>query len=162
MAKLKRSAHAVYLDSTMGGNAASWFRIGVDLEELSIELNPDVEVVTNILDETSVKDNGYQPQFSADPYYANPTDAIYESLRDIALERKKGDECKTKMLEVIIEDTTETSHLAFVEDVVIKPQSYGGDTSGFQIPFMVYSNGNRTKGTVTINDGVPTFTADAD
>ena len=37
---------------------------------MSVELNPDTEVKKNILGETSVQDNGYEPSMSADPYYA--------------------------------------------------------------------------------------------
>ncbi|MGN0506636.1 MAG: hypothetical protein ACI4FZ_08750 [Lachnospiraceae bacterium] len=158
MAKLERKALAHYLDSSFGGVQAAWFLLGADLEELSVELNPDVESVTNILGETSVRDNGYEPSATADPYYANPEDAIYEKIRDIALERKKGDACKTKILEVIIEDTKDASHLAFVEDVIVKPTSYGGGTDGVAIPFDVHFAGNRKKGTVTITEGVPVFT----
>ena len=44
------------------------------MDEFTIELNPDVEVVKNIWDETSVQDNGYEPSADADPYYANPAD----------------------------------------------------------------------------------------
>ncbi len=159
--KLERSAMGHYLDSTFGGDKPSWFRLGVDMDDFSVELNPDVETKKNILGETSVKDNGYEPSATADPYYANPEDAIYEKIRDIAMERKKGDACKTKYLEVIIEDTEDTEHLAFVEDVIVKPTSYGGGTEGVAIPFDIHFAGNRQKGKVTIADGVPTFTAEA-
>ena len=42
------------------------------------------------------------------------------------------------------------------EDVVIIPQSIGGDTAGIQIPFEVHYNGNRTKGTFDLK--TKTFT----
>lgn len=159
--KLERKAYATYLDATFGGTGTpSWFLVGKDIEDMSVELNPDTETVKNILGDTSVKDNGYEPSISADPYYANPTDSIYDNIKGIAMERKVGDACKTKILEVIIEDTEATSHEAYIEDVIVKPQSYGGDTSGFAIPFDVMFDGNRKKGTVTITSGVPTFTAD--
>lgn len=162
MAKLKREALAHYLDSTFGAGAApSWFRLGKDLEDFSIELNPDTSTQKNILGETSVTDNGYTPSATADPYYANPADAIYESIRDIAFNRKKNDDCKTTYLEVIVEDAEATSHKAWIEDVIIKPQSYGGDTSGVHIPFQILFDGNRKEGTVTFTDGVPTFTKKA-
>ena len=63
------------------------------------------------------------------------------------------------MLEVVIEDIEAAKHLAYVTEVSVKPQSYGGDTAGFNIPFNVSENGARTKGYVTIEDGKPTFTA---
>ena len=39
---------------------------------------------------------------------------------------------------------------AYREDVRIIPNSFGGDTSGVQIPFTVYNAGNRVKGTFDI------------
>lgn len=159
MAKLARKAYATYLDAAFGDKGSpNWYLVGKDIEDMSVELNPDTESKENILGETSVTDNGYTPSVSADPYYANPTDSIYPKIKSIAMERLKGDDCKTQILEVIIEDTSATSHEAYMEDVIVKPQSYGGDTSGFAIPFDVMFDGNRKKGTVTITDGVPTFT----
>lgn len=156
--KLAREALMHYIDSSFGGTTPAWFLIGKDIDDMSVELNPDTETTKNILGETTVKDNGYEPSMSADPYYANPKDSIYEKLVGIAMNRLKGDECKTKILEVIIKDTAAASHPAWIEDVIVKPQSYGGDTSGVSIPFDVLFDGNRKEGTVTIANGVPTFT----
>lgn len=159
MAQLERKALVHFLDSTFGGATPSWFKIGVDIEDMSVALNPDVETKENILGESRTSDKGYKPAMDADPYYANPTDGdFYTKLRDIALERKKNDACKTKILEVIMEDT-EGPHLAFMEDVIVKPQSYGGGIEGVNIPYNVAFNGNRVKGTVTFTNGVPEFTA---
>ena len=77
--------------------------------------------------------------------------------------RSKGDACKTLMLDVIVEDTSASNHLAYVQEVLVKPQSYGGDTGGLNIPFQVSFNGARTKGYVsasTLSSGNPTFTAE--
>lgn len=160
MAKLTRGAYRTFLNASFDSDAPNWWRIGKDMDEFTIELNPDVEVVKNIWDENSVQDNGYEPSADADPYYANPEDAIYEKLSDIAMNRLKGDACKTQILEVIVEDTTAATHKAWMEDVVVKPTSYGGDTSGFAIPFAINFDGNRVAGTVAITDGKPVFTAD--
>ena len=156
--KLNREALMHYIDSKFGASGSpTWFLIGKDIDDMSVELNPDTETTKNILGETTVKDNGYEPSMSADPYYANPDDSIYEKIRDIAMNRLKGDACKTTILEVIMEDTA-GPHKAWQEDVIVKPQSYGGDASGVAIPFDVLFNGNRVEGTVTITSGVPTFT----
>ncbi|MCI8955624.1 MAG: hypothetical protein HFG29_01395 [Eubacterium sp.] len=156
--KLKRSYLLHFIDASFGGTGSpSWFLIGKDIEEMSVELNPDTETVKNILDETSVNDNGYEPSMSADPYYANPEDAIYPKLRDIAMNRLTGEDCKTQVLEVLMEGDTEASHKAWIEDAIVKPQSYGGSQSGINIPFDVTFNGNRKEGTVTITNKVPTF-----
>ena len=156
--KLTRGAHAFYVDSKMGGTGSpAWYRVGKDIEDMSVDLGADTETVKNILDETSVRHNGYEPSIEADPFYADPDDALYEPLKNIALNRLKGDQCKTSYLEVIIENTTDTDHDAWMEDCMLVPQSYGGDTSGFQIPFNVLPCGNRVKGYVTITNKVPTF-----
>ncbi len=159
--KLERKALLHYLDASFGGETPLWFLIGKDIEDMAVELNPDTESKENILGETTTTDNGYQPTMSADPYYANPEDDIYEKVQDIAMNRKKGDACKTKILEVIIDDTADTAHKAWQEDVIVKPQSYGGGTEGINIPFEVSFDGNRKEGTVTITGGVPTFTPKA-
>lgn len=95
----------------------------------------------------------------ADPYYANPDDAIYENLRNIAMNRLTGDDCKTQILEVLIEGDSEATHKAWTEDVIVKPQSYGGSQGGINIPFNVAFAGNRVEGTVTLANKVPTFKA---
>lgn len=157
--KLKRSYLLHYIDAGFGGSGSpKWFLIGKDIEDMSVELNPDTETVKNILDETSVNDNGYEPSLSADPYYANPEDSIYEKLSSIAMNRLTGDDCKTTILEVLMEGNTESTHKAWTEDVIVKPQSYGGGQGGINIPFEVTFNGNRKEGTVTIANKVPTFT----
>lgn len=163
MPKLNREALAHYLDTTfkMTVESAEWEILGDDIEEMSMELNPDTETSKNILGQTKTKDNGYEPSMDADPYYADPDKKLYPMLRDIALERKKGDACRTLLLEVIIEDTDAENHLAFVQEVIVKPQSYGGDTGGLNIPFNVSEDGKRTKGYVsasTLTSGNPTFT----
>ena len=147
-----------FLDAKFGESEPNWFLVGKDIEEMSVELNPDTETKKNILGETTVQDNGYETNMSADPYYANPEDAIYPKIKDIAFKRLTGDKCKTKILEVIVEDDEATEHEAYVEDVIIKPQSYGGGTAGVNIPFEVLFDGNRKEGTVTIVNGVVTFT----
>lgn len=157
MAKLKRQALLHYIDSTFGGDTPEWFLIGKDIDDMSVELSPDTESKKNILGETSVNDNGYEPKLSADPYYANPSDSIYEKIKDIAMNRKTGDDCKTKILEVLV-DSTSSPYDAWTEDIILKPQSYGGGTEGVAIPFDCLFDGNRVQGTATITDKVPTFT----
>lgn len=162
--KLNREALAHYLDYSFSNtiSSATWEIIGDDIEEMSVELNPDIETMKNILGQTKTTDNGYEPTMDADPYYADPEKKLYPKIRDIALGRLKGDACKTLMLEVIVEDTEATNHLAYVQEVLVKPQSYGGGTEGVNFPFQVSENGARTKGYVTavsLSGGDPEFTA---
>lgn len=159
--KLARSALMHFLDTNFStsGTTPSWFLIGKDVEDMSVGLNPNVTQKKNILDETSVVDEGYEASFDVDTYFADPSDgAFYEKIKDIAMNRLTGDACKTKILEVLV-DKTASPYDAWTEDVIIKPQSYGGAQGGVRIPYNVAFCGNRTKGTVAITNKTPTFTA---
>ena len=155
--KLSRSHLLHYLDSGFASSdTPAWYLIGRDLEDMAVELNPDTQTKKNILDETVTQDNGYEPSISADTYYANTNDAIYPKLKDISMNRLTGDACKTKILEVLI-DKKEGPYDAWIEDVIIKPQSYGGAARNVNIPYKISFDGNRVKGTVTIANKKPAF-----
>ena len=153
--KLKREAHRLYVKAASN----PWYLVGKGVEDMSVEMGGSFEVKKDVTGDVNVEDSGYQPQVSVEPYYANPEDDIYEFLKDLALNRKSGDDAKAKYLEVLIEDTTAASHDAWQEDCRIEIVSYGGDTTGFQIAYNVYPDGNREQGTVTYTGQVPTFTA---
>ncbi len=167
--KLEREALGHYLDTKFNKKVsqsaeAEFEIIGDDIEEMSVELNSDTEQIKNILGQTKTRDNGYAPSMEADPFYADPDKKLYPKLRDIAMNRLKGDECKTLMLEVIVEDTKAETHKAWLREVTVKPQSYGGGTEGVNIPFTVNEDGACVEGTVTaesMKTGSPVFTAAA-
>ena len=95
--KLNRSHLLHYLDTTFAAVASSpsWYLLGKDVEDASVALNPDTSTKKNILDETTVEDNGYEPEFDLDTFYAKPGDALYEKIKDIMMNRLTGDACKT-------------------------------------------------------------------
>lgn len=164
--KLKRSYLMHYIDASFGGETPKWFLIGKDIEDLSMELNPEADS-KNILDQTI--DNGYAPTLGIETYYADTGDEIYDKIKEIAMNRLTGESCRTKILEVLVDNTatidsanTISGASAWVEDCFVKPQSYGGaggNNSGINIPYNISLEGNRQKGTVTITDKKPTFTA---
>ena len=158
MPKLKREAHMFYLKAP---KATNYHLVGKDIDDMSVEMNGSFEQKKDITGDISVSDTGYQPQVSVEPYYANPDDEIYAFLLDLALNRKSGDDAKAQYLEVIVEDTSSTTHKAWLEDCKIEIVSYGGDTAGLSIPYNVWPDGNRKEGTVTMKDKQPTFTAKA-
>ncbi len=168
MAKLKREALAHYLDTAWNKKVADASKavfeiLGDDIEEMSVEMNPDTSQFKNILGQTKTSDNGYAPSMSADPWYANTESKLYPHLRDIAFEELTGDEKKTLLLEVIVEDMEAANHLAYVREVKVTPSSRGGGTEGFNIPFTVDFDGAFVKGTVTaesVKSGAPVFTAE--
>ena len=129
--------------------------LGHDLEEYSEELNPNVEVTTNILGEQSVTHSGYEVSSDVDPFYAYEGDPLFEHLSEIANERLTGTACITTKVDVLV-DAQGTVVWAYREDVYVVPNSLGGDTSGVQIPFAINNAGNRVRG--TWNTTTKTFT----
>ena len=166
--KIERKYMAHYLDTAFINDVTStatlsWYRIGEDLEEYNVELNPDTEVVKNILGNTKFNHNGYEPTAEASPFYARVGDALFAKLQDICDNRHQGDQCKTSALEVHLWDETEATgtFVAYRQFCYVVPESYGGDTSGYQIPFNVNYVGDRYKGTFTPNSaGGGTWAAD--
>lgn len=155
---VERKYYAHYIDSAFDTTyaAASYVRIGKDLEEYTIDLSPDVETKKNILGENSVVMNGYEVSSDVDPYYYEYDDSLSEKVMNIAMNRTTGEECKTTTVDVLLkpgetDDAAPTVVWAYREDCYIVPQSIGGDTSGIQVPFKVHRAGNRVKGTFDLS-----------
>lgn len=153
----KYMGHLIDAGLLCHGTTSEWERLGKDLEEYNVDLNPDTETVKNILGETSFKHNGYEESSEADPYYADTESALFEKLQTIIDYRYKDDNCKTNALEVHLwDEVTGGGCVAWQQGCYVVPSSYGGDTSGYQIPFTVNYFGERTKG--VFKDGA--FTPD--
>lgn len=146
--KIKRKLMAHMINAALPGEQAAWTRLGKDLEEYTVEMNANVETKNNILGETSVTLDSYQPQASVEPFYAEVGDPMFDRLQGIVDERQTLDELKTETLEVHLwEEDDNGVYVAYKEDGMLEVVSYGGDTTGYQIPFNVHSTGNRVKGT---------------
>lgn len=156
MSKIERKYLAHYIDENFGTGTASYARLGKDLEEYSIEMNPDSETKKNILGETSTVVKGYEPSGNVETYYAYEGDALFTKLAAIVNNRSTGSDLETTVVDVLV-TASGTVTWAYREDVIIIPQSIGGDTGGVQIPFEVHYNGNRTAGTFDLT--TKTFTA---
>ena len=150
--KAERKYLAHYLDAAFDNTyaATNYVRIGKDLEEFAVELAPSIDTKSNILGENSVIHQGYETSATADPVYYEYDDDLTEKLMEIAMLRQSGDACKTTYVEVLLKPTEGGGKPEVIravrEDVLLIPSSYGGDTSGVQIPFTVNFNGNRVEG----------------
>ena len=157
MAKIARKYLAHYLDAAFDTTyeATEYALLGKDLEEFTVELNPDVETKKNILGENAVQHNGYDASSSADPIYYDYDDKLSTKLMDIAMLRKDGEACKTSYVEVLLKPGADGAAPEVVravrEDVYVVPTSYGGDTSGVQVPIEIKFAGNRVAVTFDLN-----------
>ena len=153
--ELKYMAH--YLNAAFSDSDSEYCRLGADLEEYSPELSANVEKKTNILGQTSVVIDSYQKQGEVSPYYAEKDDPLFEKLQAIIDGDLVLDQLKTDMVEVKLwGDEGDGAYPAVKEEVYVEIVSYGGDTTGYQIPFNVHYTGVKTAGTFDVN--TKTFT----
>ena len=158
--KIERKYMAHYLNAAFAndGGTASYVRLGADLEEYSPELSANVEKKNNILGQTSVTIDSYQKQGEVSPYYAEKGDPLFEKLQAIIDGDLVLDDLKTDIVEVKLWDEESAGAFPAVkEECYIEIVSYGGDTTGYQIPFNVHYTGVKTKGTFDVTK--KTFTA---
>ena len=118
-----------------------------------------MEKKSNILGQTSVTIDSYQKQGEVSPYYAEEGDALFTKLQAIIDGDMVLDDLKTDIVEVKLWDKDSAgAYPAVKEECYIEIVSYGGDTTGYQIPFNVHYTGVKSKG--TFNSATNTFTAE--
>ncbi len=157
MAKIERKYLAHFIN-TAASDEPVYERLGKDLEEFSPELSAQVETKKNILGQTSVLISGYEKTGAVEPYYAEADTGLFTRLQGIIDEGLVLEALKTDVVEVKLwEAAQEGVYPAIREEAYIEVTSYGGDTTGYQIPFTLHFTGNKVKGTFDVN--TRTFTA---
>lgn len=158
MAKIERKYLAHFINAAKDGAEAVYERLGSDLEEFSPEMSAQVETKKNILGESSVLISGYEKTASVEPFYAQTGSALFERLQEIIDGDLVLDDLKADVVDVKLWDAADDgAYPAVKETVYIEITSYGGDTTGYQIPFTVHYTGEKVKG--TFNVSTKTFTA---
>ena len=157
MAKIERKYMAHFINAAKEGEAV-YERLGQDLEEFSPEMSAQVETKKNILGENSVLISGYEKTAAVEPFYANQGSQLFQRLQEIIDGDLTLDDLKADMVDVKLWDADEAgAYPAVKETVFIEVTSYGGDTTGYQIPFTIHYTGEKVKG--TFNVSTKTFTA---
>lgn len=160
MGKIERKYMAHFINTTAPSEtdqAAVYERLGKDLEEYSPEMSAEVETKKNINGETSVNISGYEKTGSVEPYYAEKGSSLFSRLQAIIDDNLVLDDLKTDVVEVKLwEAESSGDYPAIREEAYIEVTSYGGDTTGYQIPFTLHYTGVKTKG--TFNPSTKTFT----
>ena len=152
--KIERKYMAHYLNANFANDdgTAGYVRLGQDLEEYSPELSANVGRKNNILGNTTVTIDSYQKQGEVSPYYAEKGDPLFEKLQTIIDGNLVLDDLKTDIVEVKLwGEASAGAYPAIKEECYIEVSSYGGDTTGYQIPFNVHYTGVKTKGTFDVS-----------
>lgn len=157
MAKIERKYLAHYINTSVDGENAVYERLGKDLEEFSPEMSAQVDTKKNILGESSILISSYEKTASVEPFYAEDGSKLFERLQNIIDDSLVLDKLKADVVEVKLWNNAEAGvYPAIREEVYIEVTSYGGDTTGYQIPFTLHYTGNKVKGTFNVT--TKTFT----
>ncbi len=147
--KIERKLMAHYLDAAMPGQSTpNYVRLGKDLEEYSAEMSANVEKKQNILGQTSVLLTSYEKSASVESYYAEKGDALFQRLQSIVDGYQVLDACNTTVVEVHLWEQADATKgfPAVMDEAVLEVSSYGGDNTGYQLPFTLHYKGNPKKG----------------
>ena len=158
MAKIARKYLAHFINTSAGDAEAVYERLGQDLEEFSPEMSAQVETKKNILGQSSVLISGYEKTAAVEPFYAQAGSALFERLQEIIDGDLVLDALKADVVDVKLWDEDAAGEYPAVKEAVfLEVTSYGGDTTGYQIPFTIHYTGEKVKG--TFNVSTKTFTA---
>lgn len=155
--KIERKYLAHYINADATGEAPAYVRLGQDLEEYAPEMSAEVETKKNILGENAINISSYAKSGSVEPYYADKDDPLFQRLQSIIDGDLVLDQVKTDVVEVKLwEEEQAGKYPAIKEEAYIEVASYGGDTTGYQIPFNIHYTGKKTVGQFNIS--TKTFT----
>ena len=143
--KIERKYLAHYINVSQEGEAV-YERLGQDLETFAPEMSAQVETKRNILGESAVVISGYEKTGAVEPYYADTDTGLFARLQTIIDEDLVLEKLRTDVVEVKLWKEADGKYEAIREEAYIAISSYGGDTTGYQIPFTLHYTGKKTKG----------------
>lgn len=156
---VKREEFKLFADVSENAAIPDWELQGDKVEDLSIEMNPNVETTTDVTGNTTTTLDKYEEQTSVEPYRCKKESKFFPILYGIVKYKKTLSDVERLFLCVNIFASSGGSYDAWTQKGVVAVQSYGGDTTGLAIPYNIHWSGERIYGTVTIANGKATFTA---
>lgn len=157
--KQKRNTYKIFMNVSESTTSKEWEIIGKDIEELSRELNNEVNSITNILGETSTEVTKGNQVTTCDPIKLRDDSKASKILYNIYKNDLELSEVEKEFLEVNTSMPTSGSEgefEAFTQVGAIDLKSWGGDTTGINSPFDINWIGAKTYG--TFNPTTKTFT----
>lgn len=157
--KQKRNTYKIFMNVSESTTSKEWEIIGKDIEELSRELNNEVNSITNILGETSTEVTKGNQVTTCDPIKLRDDSKASKILYNIYKNDLELSEVEKEFLEVNTSmpvSGSEGEFEAFTQVGAIDLKSWGGDTTGINSPFDINWIGAKTYG--TFNPTAKTFT----
>lgn len=157
--KQKRNTYKIFMNVSESTTSKEWEIIGKDIEELSRELNNEVNSITNILGETSTEVTKGNQVTTCDPIKLRDDSKASKILYNIYKNDLELSEVEKEFLEVNTSmpvPESQGEYEAFLQVGAIDLKSWGGDTTGINSPFDINWIGAKTYG--TFNPTTKTFT----
>lgn len=150
--KINRSQWLTYLDITPNGTTRTWKVLGIGITDYSVDYNPQVDTEKWIIEDNARSDH------SANEKQGSVTQKTYkgDDLFEFVADGRDQLNYKTKILDIDRWNGTGNSYPAKMSEGKIVITSILGENS--EIEYDIYYDGDVTEGSVTIADGVPTFT----
>lgn len=150
--KVNRSQFITFLDTTPDSQTPTWAVLGIGITDYGISFNPQVETEKWIIEDNARTDhqsNQKQSSVSQKIYKNDPCFEFVQAGRDVL-------NYKTHILDIDAWNGEGNTYPAKLSDGVIVITQYMNENA--VIEYDLYYDGNATEGTVTITNGVPTFT----
>ena len=155
--RIKREEFKLFAD-VGASDSPEWELQGGRIEDMSLEMNPNVETVTDVTGVTETTLDKYEKQTSVSPYYAKRDSKMAAWLYNVVRDEKTLSDVEKTFCVVNIFVGSDGAYDAWTQKGVVAVQSFGGDTKGLQIPYNIHWIGEKVFGTAAISNGTMTFT----
>lgn len=157
--KARRKLLMTFVDVSDSSGSPEWELVGSGVEDSAIELNPNTETVTDIRGITETSITKWEPNQSLSPNTVRGGSKLNFKLHSIW--QNKTPELLSKFDVLIVYAYIGEKHTFDAEvqkNCTINITSIGG-SSYVDMPIEIKYSNDSEKGTVTIEDGAPKFTA---
>ena len=152
--KINRSQWLTYLDITPA-STPTWKVLGIGITDYSVDFNPQVDTEKWIIEDNARSDHTSNEKQGSVTQKTYKGDDLFEFVADGRDELNYA----THILDIDRWNGTGSTYPAKYSDGKIVITSILGENS--EIEYDIYYDGDVVEGTVTIADGVPTFTPTA-
>ena len=150
--KVKRSQFLTFLNTTPTSGSKTWKILGVGVNEFAIAYNPQVDTEKWIVEDNARTDHSSNQKQGSVTQKCYKNDPCFEFVAD----GRDQLNYRTEILDVDTWNGNGTNYPAKLSQGIITVTSYMGENA--VIEYDLYYDGDPIEGTVTISDGVPSFT----
>ena len=153
--KIKTSQYLRFIDTTPTANAPTWKVVGIGVTELATEYNPQVDTEKWIIEDNARNDHSSNQKQGSVTQKIHNNDPCFEFIY-AGMDKLNY---KSHVLDIDRWNGSSNTYPAKMSDVIITVTNYMGENA--EIEYDIYYDGDAQEGTVTIANGVPTFTPNA-